>query len=390
MFAGAAREVVFSNREVVRRVNEEFIPVALKAAMVNDPPRGVEGELYAEIGRSKPVPQGICTATSNGKVLAWALSFDNDASILKFLDHVVSRYKKAADAQKPVIAERFMRFPSHKLSDVEDTGKPIKIPEQHAKHDRCPARPALEKGTLVGRIIGRPLDDKGRPIADTIRQEDYMEARLEIAIAYQEQLATAINQASGKRFRIPDAFARSMISHAFLGQLDVNPLGDVPGSRNNSRRWEFTGQAIDSVDAEITRVRIEGESNVEGRQDTGQTPRSDGRLWEHRVTLKWQGYADVKDNRIIQLVMLANGDERLRWGNARFNFLGESDASHLMAGHKIDLECAVRYGLVAKPCSADEAVDGAIAKRLGRGIRSDLQAKMRRLQAGMKRLQQSG
>ncbi len=103
--------MVFSNREVVRRVNEEFIPVALKAAMVNNPPRGIEGELYAEIGRSKPAPQGICTVDSNGKVLTWALSFDDDASILKFLDHVVSRYREASDAQKPVLTWVFIDRP---------------------------------------------------------------------------------------------------------------------------------------------------------------------------------------------------------------------------------------------------------------------------------------
>ena len=100
MFAGAAREVVFSNPEVVRRVNQEFIPVALKAAMINNPPRGIEGELYAEISRSKPAPQGICTANSDGKVLAWALSFDDDKSILEFLDHVSKRYKDSPDATK--------------------------------------------------------------------------------------------------------------------------------------------------------------------------------------------------------------------------------------------------------------------------------------------------
>ena len=35
MFAGAAREAVFSKPEVIRRVNADFIPVALKAALVN-------------------------------------------------------------------------------------------------------------------------------------------------------------------------------------------------------------------------------------------------------------------------------------------------------------------------------------------------------------------
>lgn len=57
---------------------------------------------------------------------------------------------------------------------------------------------------------------------------------------------------------------------------------------------------------------------------------------------------------MIQLSMLASGNERLRWGNARFQLTTESDAEHLMAGHPIDLQCGVRYGLCAKPNSADK------------------------------------
>jgi hypothetical protein len=49
VFAGAAREAVFSQDEVVRRVNEQFVPVALKAGHINNPPTAIEGQLYAEI-----------------------------------------------------------------------------------------------------------------------------------------------------------------------------------------------------------------------------------------------------------------------------------------------------------------------------------------------------
>ena len=49
MFAGAAREVVFSNPEVVRRIRKSFVPVALKAGLINNPPPGLEGRLYREI-----------------------------------------------------------------------------------------------------------------------------------------------------------------------------------------------------------------------------------------------------------------------------------------------------------------------------------------------------
>jgi hypothetical protein len=394
VFAAATREVVFSNPNVVRRVNEQFIPVALKAGLVNNPPRGLEGSLYAEIGRSKPAPQGICTVNSAGKVLAWALSFDDEANILKFLDHVVDRYKSSPDAQKAVIAERFRKFPSWKLADVKDNMRRIVVPAQHAKDDRCPAKPALQRGTLVGRIIGRPLDDNGQPVADTVRQEHYMEARFEVPVYLQEQLAAESERADGKRFKVPYAFSQALITHAFLGQLDVNPMGGVPGSQNVDRKWEFWGRQQTSDESDTIRILIEGSSNVAGSQSRGGNPSRDGRLWEHRVALRWQGYADFKNKRIVELAMVANGNERLRWGNSNLRLTKEAPVEHLMAGHPIDLDCAVRYGLFAEPCNSDEVVERATVVRERRdavsGNRSAIRAKMQRFQARVQRFQESG
>ena len=75
MFAGAVRETVFSRADIVRRINDQFVPVALKAALVNNPPAGMEGAFLAEISRSKPAPQGVCAANGAGKVLAWGVEF---------------------------------------------------------------------------------------------------------------------------------------------------------------------------------------------------------------------------------------------------------------------------------------------------------------------------
>ena len=66
--------MIFSNADVIRRVNADFVPVALKAGLVDNPPDNDEGRLYREIGRSKILPQGICVANSAGKVLAWTAS----------------------------------------------------------------------------------------------------------------------------------------------------------------------------------------------------------------------------------------------------------------------------------------------------------------------------
>ena len=97
-------------------MNADFVPVALKAGLVNNPPYDEEGRLYREIGRSKVLPQGICVINSASKVLAWATMFDDDKSVLAFLDHCSQRFAQFPGAQKPFPAERYPKFPSEKAS----------------------------------------------------------------------------------------------------------------------------------------------------------------------------------------------------------------------------------------------------------------------------------
>ena len=173
-----------------------------------------------------------------------------------------------------------------------------------------------------------------------------MEARFQIPVAVQRQLSVAANAAAGQRFALPNSVARALVAPAYLGQLDVDPLGRVPGSRNDHRDWQFTGKEIETDDTASIRLQIAGMSKVEGgASEAGR--RRDGRQWEHRVTLRWQGYVDLKSGQIVDLTMLAEGTEELHWGNARLRSTTEADIRHLMAGHSIDLECDVLYGMEA-------------------------------------------
>ena len=143
--------------------------MALKAGLVDHPPDDAEGRLYREISRSRIEPQGICVVNSLGKVLDWTFWFDDHKSVLAFLDHSLKRYAQFPDARKPVPAERYRKFPSVKLANVEDSGIVPPLVDRHPQGECCPAKPRLQQGTIVARVFGRALDKDGDWGTTTIR-----------------------------------------------------------------------------------------------------------------------------------------------------------------------------------------------------------------------------
>jgi hypothetical protein len=357
VFAGAAREAVFSRPEVIRCIKAGFVPVALKAALVNNPPNDEEGRLYREIARSKIAPQGIGVVNSAGKVLDWVMMFDDDRSVLAFLDHAGKRFAKYPNASKPVAAERYMKFPSMKLADVEDNGKALMVLEGHPKGKRCPATPPFQRGTVVARVFGRALDKDGKPMADTLRQEHYVEDRFHISVGAQKALAEDLAEAGGKRFPLADNLARLLVSHAYLGQLDVNPVG-APGGKGNLKQCKFWAQKVSGEGKGPVPLRIEGRSEAVGASRDGEG--GDGRRWQHEVKLVWSGLIEMRDGRVTRLLLLARGSEKLRWGNKSEVVKGLADVARLPAGRPFDLACQVRYGLVGEPIADQDAVEGPV------------------------------
>jgi hypothetical protein len=94
-------------------------------------------------------------------------------------------------------------------------------------------------------------------------------------------------------------------------------------------------QAVDPAARRL--IRVTGQSYVA----------APGRQWEHEVTRSWQGYVRVLNANAEGLEMLDQGRERLTWQTQEPSLKEQPAAAHLMAGHAIDLESDVIYGLTA-------------------------------------------
>ena len=349
---------------MIKRINADFIPVALKAHLVNAPPDDEEGLLYREIGRSKPAPQGICVVNSAGKVLNWTLMFDDDKSVLVFFDHAKQRFAEYPDAKKPVAAGVYQKFPSQKRGDVEDSGRVLPVLDRHPVGKHCPGEPPLRKGTVAVRVIGRALDKDGKPVADTVRQENYIEDQFNIEIETQKKLAQALAEAGKAPVKLPLEVTREWVKHAYMGVLGVLPLDEHnPGHfrKGDLKKCDFAAQKVASRVAlapGVTLWRVEGESEVFIDNITnagvGDIP---GDM--HEVKLQWHGFIEMNENRLTRLTLSGGGREKLKFNSTRGK--DEIEVAMLPGGHHIDMECGVRYGIVGEPAGPDKVAADAPA-----------------------------
>ena len=206
-----------------------------------------------------------------------------------------------------------MRFPGHRLDDVPDNGRVLPVPTGHKRLTDCPGAPRVVPGTLVGRIVGRALDSSGNPLQNTIRQENYMEARFEIPPQLQRALAKQLQVAGDDTFALPAPLARTIVAPGYLGQLDVSPLGGPQvGGQINTENIALTGRHVNHGVDGVQRVYVAGTSDVSGSQAQRGGP-TDGRQWDHSVRLRWEGYLDVVGDQITALLLTAHGSEQLQW-----------------------------------------------------------------------------
>jgi hypothetical protein len=345
---------------VIRRVKADFVPLALRAPLVNGAQAMRDTDekwLYQRINRAKIAPQGLCVLNSAGQVLAWVQMFDDDQSVLAFLDHGLKRFQEKADAKELVATERYMRFPSDKLEDLHDETKlPRIVAAGHPKGRPCPSQQGKGNGSpgaLVAQLVGRALDDQGKPVADVIRQEHYVEDQVSVSPEVQKALAQALADAGTERVRLPEAFSKLFATHAHLGHIDVRPcmcmIKDKAENKGEWKRCAFWARRA-APGKETALWRVEGESDVVSEVAINAPG-------VHNVKLTWNGFVEVQGNRLTRLVLAARGREKLQFAkdDHPLTKVKKDEVAFLPAGRPIDVEGGVCYGILGEAAAEAEA-----------------------------------
>lgn len=331
MFAGAAREAVFSNPTVIETINQNYIPVALKARNMNRPPLGIEGRIYQQLKRTSPAPQGIAIMNSAGKPLCWSLMFDNDQEIPKYFDYGLKLYQETPDSNIEA-TRRFQRYPSEPLRDIPSDDEKLVIPPGHENGEACPGIITSQNGAVLTRVVGRATNE-----SSILKQENYVEDRFEISTELQELfIKSAGEHESAKGFELPQSLAHLLASNAYLGCLDMNPLGGAQIRAQTDLSTINLHAKIDPADP--TLFQITGSTHVKGSADRKGVSHD----WEHEVILEWYGFFQISDQQITRIVLNAAGSERIYWPAGS----SENPAASLPGGSPIKLSTGVRYGFI--------------------------------------------
>jgi hypothetical protein len=315
----------------------------VRAPHVNGLRSGAEGRLFGDISKSQPAGQGLAVLNSDGQVLEWVLMFDAPEEIGNFLDHATERFAEFPNGNSAVTTERYMRYPSDELNSIVAPG-PREL-RQHADREKCPGDNAVADGSVRIDLIGRTVTPAGAFSSDTLTQDNYVQDQFDLDARLQRSIWESVGPEDGERFELPKQLSRAIQAHAYLGQVDACPVSNPLGGTTEVDRAELFGSVV-RQDEQGTLVRIEGETEAAGSLSRGAQ-----RIYDHSVALSWTGFMLVKGGKVVRLALIGKGTERFQWFQG-----GPASADavrHLPAGHRVDVEGPVQYGLVLRAEQGD-------------------------------------
>jgi len=343
VFAGAVRETVLSDPNVINRLKIQFVPVAIRAADLNFPGIDGEGQLIRTIAQSKLAQQGLCVLNSSGQALSWVVTFRDGKSVESFLDRSLELFRANPNGNQPGRTERYMQFPEGRTADcvVEPRYEQCSsiLRESHGV-----VVPPPSSGMLV-RLTGRALDQHGRLLADTLQQEHYVEHKVELPSYMQQQLINAVKANGDNRFPLPTLLANWIIEQAYLGQLDMQPLREGPHSGDN----QVPVCTLYAQRNGANGIDIGGETEVS--VSCAVRP-EDGANYSNHIKLHWQGFVEFDDTTIHKILLLGRGVEQAHWESfaASLSKHGgvcpsrDTLVQFLPSGHPFSIDCPVVFG----------------------------------------------
>ena len=173
-----------------------------------------------------------------------------------------------------------------------------------------------------------------------------------------------------------DAFLKLAARSAYLGHIDCGPF-----EANNNGEWkriELWARKVQERHG-IILAHLEGRSEVSSRVETNAPGM-------HDVNLTWEGFMEVRGERIVRLLLLAEGTESIEFAkNSHPLLAGGSEVSFLPGGRPIDRTCWVRYGIIGAPGNLDP-----FPSALRGSDSASIQAKMQRFGRIAERRQREG
>ena len=234
------------------------------------------------------------------------------------------------------------------------------IVERHPKGKAVRQSPESNTGRSTLGCSGGHSTKTANPWPTPCVKIHYVEDRFHVPVAMQQALANALKEAGSDRVRLADDLARLLVSHAFLGELDVNPVVSVNGSKCDLEQCEFWARRVEGPTTILCGSVSKASPKARGVQG-GDEHGYDGRLWQHEVKLTWEGIIEMKKDRMSRLLLVAAVPKNSSGGTFLGNCRGKLGVILSWAGRAPDLNCGVRYGIMGEPVPDEETGDAQAA-----------------------------
>jgi hypothetical protein len=349
VFAGAVREAVLSREDVINKINANFVPVSVRATDLNNPPPNEEGALLRSIRPYCLEQQGMFVLNEDGQVLTAVVLFDSTRAITDYLDFSLAQFREHSQMAEPSnwSARRFAKYPSMAAPSIAAIANRNSASDpEHAAGRAClsgacqipfSAKPA----GLIVNMVARSIEANGHFSADVIHQEHYSQDQLIIPLQLQQYIAALVTGTTGQAVRLPDMLGQILMMHAYLGNMDVQPVSSPMGAHSDIQACEFYAAL---VPGQRNIYRVYGKTNVCAQ---GASPHGAGLPggMVNQVQLSWYGFFKLSDGQMTALSLLATGEQKLQWGALRPKLSSaDEEVNELMSGHPIDQQTKICLG----------------------------------------------